>query len=52
MINYNAVVRYHPVMVYYKKGQNAPSKEQLQKALALDENIDWAKEASQLINDL
>jgi tetratricopeptide (TPR) repeat protein len=48
----NAVVLYHLGMAYYKKGQHTLAKAQLQKALALDENFDGAKEASQLINEL
>jgi Tfp pilus assembly protein PilF len=48
----HAVVQYHLGMAYYKKGQNALAKKQLQKALALDDNFDEAQQAYQLINEL
>jgi tetratricopeptide (TPR) repeat protein len=48
----NVMVRYHLGMAYYKKGDRALAKKELEKALSLNEKFDGAEEAKQILSEL
>jgi len=48
----NATVNFHLGMAYYKKGENAKAKEQLEKALSLSNEFDGADEARKTLAEL
>jgi len=48
----NATVNYHLGMAYYKKGDKAKAKAQLEKALSLSDKFDGADEARSVLGEL
>ena len=45
-------MNYHLGMAYYKKGENAKAKAQLEKALSLSDEFDGADEARKTLSEL
>ena len=48
----NATVNYHLGMAFYKKGDAGKAREQLEKALSLDENFPEAEEAKRILAEM
>jgi tetratricopeptide (TPR) repeat protein len=48
----NAAVIYHLGIAYYKKGDTARAKEQLEKALSIEENFPGSDEARRILAEL
>ena len=48
----NAAVIYHLGMAYYKKGENEKAKEQLEKALSIDENFPGSDDAKEVLAEI
>ena len=48
----NSIMRYHLGLAYYKKGENDKAKQELEKALSLNQSFDGADEAKRILAEL
>jgi tetratricopeptide (TPR) repeat protein len=48
----NSIMRYHLGLAYYKKGENDKARQELEKALSLNQTFDGADEAKRILGEL